>query len=860
MMSTAFQAREFEVINAALRAWPDAAPPPPDSSTPARRLMDAAGAAAEAPGSVGAPDLAVLLRHVLRAEAEITGTEKGLRVPRTDPWPKSSDWGDFSMAATEVGGEQVVFANAWEPEWLTAATSDPAAAAYRGFRRESLGEVYQPVADPFLTSLTGLSSYRSAGQREAIRAVLATPAGATIIGNLPTGTGKSLVAYVPALVSDAPGTTIVVVPTTSLALDQERAFREFVLSRGDRLRSPSELAYHGELDDATRSTVRSRIADGSQSIVFTSPESLLHSLSPAVYKAAERGLLSAFVIDEAHIVSQWGAEFRPAFQALAGTRADLLRVASLAAGPFKTILLSATLTEESLLTLQGLFGRPGPTEFISSVALRDEPSYWLASCDDEDLRAERVVECLRHLPRPLVLYTTRVADAKLWNQLLTRFGYRRHMIVAGETKAAGRREAIERLRAGSLDLVVGTSAFGLGVDQPDLRAVVHACIPETIDRYYQEVGRGGRDGRPSVAALVAAPRDRGVADGLSKRKLISLERGLERWEWMRGAARPHGEGMLRVPLTVSPPDIAGDSAENRAWNMRTLLLMDRGGLITLDAVPPPRRAPDESDEEWEERAAADFDDYASHAVLRIQEGALGDPDSWDRAVGVARSEAIAADRLSRSRMDRALDPDAKLCSLFAETYRLGRALPGIGDRQIPVPVAQSCGGCPGCRAAGLKPRRYPPPVPFPANGTNQVWSQEFLPWFAGRSTVAVLYDAEDWTDAIIRGLERLARHGLWCLMAPNVIVATSVVRNLHRIAPGRAIFHLDRWDLLRAPLLPTALVFSPDAAVPEAALEDRGPRRVVFAPAGARDPRHEAATIGEYHAAVTTARDLSDRI
>jgi hypothetical protein len=99
-------------------------------------------------------------------------------------------------------------------------------------------------------------------------------------------------------------------------------------------------------------------------------------------------------------------------------------------------------------------------------------------------------------------------------------------------------------------------------------------------------------------------------------------------------------------------------------------------------------------------------------------------------------------------------------------------------------------------------------VPFPANGTNQVWSQEFLPWFAGRSTVAVLYDADDWTDAIIRGLERLARHGLWCLMAPNVIVATSVVRNLHRIAPGRAIFHLDRWDLLRAPLLPTALVFS----------------------------------------------------
>ena len=179
-----------------------------------------------------------------------------------------------------------------------------------------------------------------------------------------------------------------------------------------------------------------------------------------------------------------GRWIRPDFQALAGTRADLLRVATAASAPFRTILLSATLTDESLTTLQALFGAPGPTEFISSVALRDEPSYWTSMSKDEATRDDRVTECLRHLPRPLVLYTTLVLDARKWYHRLRDDGYRRVMLVTGGT-TSGSYEGDLRLRDNSLDLIVGTSAFGLGVDQPDMRAVVHACIPETIDRYYR---------------------------------------------------------------------------------------------------------------------------------------------------------------------------------------------------------------------------------------------------------------------------------------------------------------------------------------------------------------------------------------
>lgn len=581
-------------------------------------------------------------------------------------------------------GPSGVAALPWRPAWLkvegTGCPDDACGAQPRRPHEETVG-------DPVLR-LVDLSTYRSVGQRGAMRAVILAPPGSTLLVALPTGAGKSLLGQLPPLVEG--GLTVVVVPTVALALDQARALREQSADWGEE-----PYAYtggRGVVGDAQREAIRKRIDAGSQRIVFAAPEAVVGSLRGVLWSAAQSGYLKRLVIDEAHLVDAWGEDFRPEYQELAGFRLTLLSVAS----SLRTVLLSATITETTRKTLAELFG--GRSFGISAgAALRAEPAYWASKTGSEEERRQCVIEAVHHLPRPLILYSSTKEDAVGWYELLKKEGYRRVGMMTGETAAAEREDLIQKWSEGSLDLMAATSAFGMGIDQPHIRTVIHATLPESLDRFYQETGRTGRDGSASVALVVTAPNDTQIARSLAARKYLTYEVGYTRWERLFSSFRPL-ESLLAdvedpiatLPATLVPfgqsdvveprlgaVDVAVGvtavmhSRKNEYWNLRTLTMMHRVGLLSMRGPVP-----------W-------FDESLppTYRMIALTNPRHRDPDEWEQRIGVFRSER----RLEAEKGLRALE------DLLRSERCWSKSLKTYYSLDDEVPPAQACGGCPTCR-------------------------------------------------------------------------------------------------------------------------------------------------------------------
>lgn len=531
-------------------------------------------------------DLAVMLRQALRREDARRGYEVSPRVNVKHPrLTEFSEWKQVGLANEPISGGWRVTANIWCPEWLgtsgTLGVDDIAASEV--VRRSFGGQ--DCAGDPFLAAIDRVC-YRSPGQRAAVRAALSTPPGATLVIALPTGEGKSMifqlihaVGFVGEATSANRGVTLVIVPTVALGVNhEEEAVKICGLAR--------PLAYQGGAA-AANAALAERIAGGVQGLCFASPEAVCGPLRRALRQASEAGLLRALVVDEAHLVDQWGTGFRTEFQELSGLQQELLAAAP-PGRELRTVLLSATLTDQSRDTLRTLFGVGGSFESISSVRLRPEPDYWVAK-PDEAARKDRVMETLHHVPRPVVLYVTEVEHAEAWRRALLSAGFSRVGMLHGKTSREARERIVADWRDGALDVVVGTSAFGLGIDYAHARSVIHACVPETLDRFYQEVGRGGRDGRAALSLVVPAPSDFRTAERISQQKVITVDRGLERWKGLFAGKRAMGSNRFAVRVDGSPGiteddiDMTGDW--NADWNLRTLALMARAGLVRLLGTP-----------------------------------------------------------------------------------------------------------------------------------------------------------------------------------------------------------------------------------------------------------------------------------
>ena len=326
-----------------------------------------------------------------------------------------------------------------------------------------------------------------------LRAVAAAAGGRDVLAVLPTGGGKSAIYELAGLTREGP--TVVVSPLIALQQDQLAHLRAAGL-RAVVLNSQQSAGARAEALVAT--------CDSDTTFVFVSPEQLTNVQTRDALRRARPGL---FVVDEAHLISQWGHDFRPDYMRL-GAQADALEA------PVR-IALTATAA------------LPVRLEICRRLRLRD-PEIVIGDFDRPHIelsarRAGSVREKHRELERAAVelpgsgiVYAATHASAQAAHDVLAAAGEHVALYHAG-LSARARREAMTAFLDGSARIVTATVAFGMGIDKPDVRWVLHIDPPASLDAYYQELGRAGRDEQDAHARLLFRPEDFGAARHLTSR-------------------------------------------------------------------------------------------------------------------------------------------------------------------------------------------------------------------------------------------------------------------------------------------------------------------------------------------------------
>jgi ATP-dependent DNA helicase RecQ len=364
----------------------------------------------------------------------------------------------------------------------------------------------------------------SAGQEEAARSVVE---GRDTLAILPTGHGKSAIYQLAG--SLIPGPTLVVSPLLALQRDQQDAINEHELGGAAVLNS--------DLAARERNDVLSTVARGELEFLLTSPEQLER---PEVIDALRTGGVSLVVIDEAHCISSWGHDFRPAYLRLG-------RVVE-ALGHPPVLALTATASPPIREEICRRLGLVEPRVIVRGF---DRPNIWLAVERFADAAAKdrALVERVLETEGDGIVYVSIRRRALELAAALTDAGISA-LAYHGGMRARDRIAAETAFLGGDVRVIVATSAFGMGIDKPDVRFVFHADPPESVEAYYQESGRAGRDGDEASATLFFRPEDLSIrrhfasAGGASEADLHRLIRLLE--ERPAGVPADTAARMLRV--------------------------------------------------------------------------------------------------------------------------------------------------------------------------------------------------------------------------------------------------------------------------------------------------------------------------
>ena len=453
------------------------------------------------------------------------------------------------------------------------------------FGKEGDATNQESSGDDYVRRHTHFLSYRSLEQKIAVHSALDLPDNHTLMVSLLTGGGKSLITQL--LAASEEKLTIVVVPTVSLARDQYIQARECL---ADETVKKNIYCYRSDADnEAMIAGIKARTAR----LIFTSPEAILKNayFNAVLRKAAEERFLHNVVIDEAHIVPDWGVKFRPDFQIFSVVLKELRL---LAGNQIRTYLLSATLSDDVVDVLFDLFGSGGNNIQFRCDALRKEPRYMIVGNHNYEQREHGVIEMVKYLPKPLVIYVIEPSIAERYCRALKGEGFSNVRTYTGETGDKDREELLEQWKKNDFDVMIATSAFGMGVDKNNVRTIIHACVPENLSRFYQEVGRAGRDGLPSLSVLsyymsqYDNRNDLSVAFGLVKKSILKKENLLIRLNSILSDKKNMIEGdVVIADLNTVPTSFTDDEAEhagmrNMCWNANTLLLLHRQGYINLE--------------------------------------------------------------------------------------------------------------------------------------------------------------------------------------------------------------------------------------------------------------------------------------
>jgi len=309
--------------------------------------------------------------------------------------------------------------------------------------------------------------------------------GHNLLSVLPTGYGKSTIYHIASLVFKNP--ILVISPLISLQKDQSEKIKNLKLGRSEVLNSLLKKEKQIEiLKDFSEKKIN---------FLFLAPEQLTRAGVLEMIKLANPSLV---VVDEAHSVSEWGHDFRPDFRKLGSyieflNSPQILALTATASPPIQKDIISQLRMKDSKIVVDGF----------------DRPNIFLEvlKCENEEDKLEKISEKLKNVEFPGIIYVGKKDSIPILKKFLEDRKFDKIEVYHGSLGKKRRTESQDNFMNGSIKILIATNAFGLGIDHPNIRFIFHFQIPDSVDRYFQEVGRGGRDGKKTIATLFYDKRD-----------------------------------------------------------------------------------------------------------------------------------------------------------------------------------------------------------------------------------------------------------------------------------------------------------------------------------------------------------------